>query len=964
MYSTDAQLNRFPILLAILATVVYAIIGYAVQEGMGEALLVGSAIAVGAVMLAFLSPAAGIAAVLLAAPTMYDLHRMPGGTFSLLELAILTSFAGIALRLVIDGIRRGFGTLRDLFTPAQVVVPALMLAAAAAITLVTLADPGHRAESLREIRTVIIEPLMFLVAARMVLRDPESRIVAGSMLVVGGTSIAIYAAAQILLDLGGVKAGDLTRATATYTHPNNLALFLERTVLFTIGVALVRPRWWPVWVLAFIQLAGVVLTFSRGALIAIVAGVALLLLVRGMYKWLLLLVTGGIGVAGVGVVLFPDRLADAGGSGAEPTRFTIWRASLRMALDHPIFGVGPDQFLYQYSRRYIEPVGWPERYTSHPHNLLLDTWLRLGVAGLAAGASLVVGLLWWARKRFADIRSDAFAMGAVAALAGGMAHGMVDNAFFLPDLAALGWFFVALLVTVPVRHADLIVDSVDVERTTMESTWPEATRTEEEPRTMKPAGSRNWTTLAMIAMGGVFLVTPFLTEHPYLPFLMIALIGLITIIDPTVGLAAVVLSVPVQEALVVPFIRNELTYTQITLFGLVLGWGVTFYRYRIWLDSIVLGFIAVFAAFSISLIEMDSPGLWFGEVYRWAAAAGVYVIARSVILRWEDIRTVLYGVAIGVIATGIDQLQNVIELMNTRGSLPLELYRAMGAFGVPNPLAAYIEFTIPVFLVFALLGFQRRLRERIGIDFWVISILTSGFGVLTLGLTQSRGGMIGMAAALAMVFFILPRRIQLISVLAGVVLVGGFILTPIGQSQLDRFEGVFEDNGALVRTEHGGTWGRASLWQAGIEMIQDKPFTGIGPGEYDYHYREYVPEWIDRSPRGQAHNGWLQMGAQAGIPGIFAFMVWLIASVVALVGAARRATDEIGHLLAWGALAVMLAFTLHSLVDYLNVLSLSIQLSAVTAIGLALAPDPIRMLQRRSVASTRDEVTLQSGVSA
>ncbi len=35
------------------------------------------------------------------------------------------------------------------------------------------------------------------------------------------------------------------------------------------------------------------------------------------------------------------------------------------------------------------------------------------------------------------------------------------------------------------------------------------------------------------------------------------------------------------------------------------------------------------------------------------------------------------------------------------------------------------------------------------------------------------------------------------------------------------------------------------------------------------------------------------------------------------------------------------AYTIHSLVDYLNVLSLGLQLSAVTAIALNLAPDPL-----------------------
>jgi O-antigen ligase len=173
-----------------------------------------------------------------------------------------------------------------------------------------------------------------------------------------------------------------------------------------------------------------------------------LLLLVGLYRWLFGLMAVGIALLGGAFIVAPDRLIDAGGSGSEPTRFTIWRASLRMAVDHPIFGVGPDQFLYQYWRRYVEPMGWPERYTSHPHNIVLDVWLRLGVAGLAAFVSLAAGLVWWVRRCLDGIRGDIWAMGAIAALIGGLGHGLVDNGFFLPDLATMTWFFVAVLITV------------------------------------------------------------------------------------------------------------------------------------------------------------------------------------------------------------------------------------------------------------------------------------------------------------------------------------------------------------------------------------------------------------------------------------------------------------------------------------------------------------------------------------
>jgi O-antigen ligase len=422
---------------------------------------------------------------------------------------------------------------------------------------------------------------------------------------------------------------------------------------------------------------------------------------------------------------------------------------------------------------------------------------------------------------------------------------------------------------------------------------------------------------------------------------MIALAGIVAIINPPLMVAAVLFSIPIQESAVVPFVRGELTYTQIALFGLVMGWAVTFYRRRIWLDSIVLGFLAVFAAFSLSLVEMDSISLWAGEVYRWAAAAAFFVICRSVLRSWRDIVPSMWAAIIGVIGVSIHSFWQVATGAGPENFVVGGAVRVFSTFGTPNTLAAYIEFTVPVLVVISLSGFRTSFREMLGRSVWLGSIIASGMGLLTLGLTQSRGGWIGMAVGLIVVFAFLPRKLRLGAMLIGGVFAIVFLLTPAGRSQVDRFAEVFRDDETAISAEHQYALGRGSLWGAAIGMIEDEPLTGIGAGEFDYHYREYTPSWLDRFPRGQAHNGWLQMGAQAGLPGILAFTAWLAASLVALGGAIRRAPNDLARMVSWGALAVMVAFTMHSMVDYLNVLSLSLQLSGITAIGLSLAPESL-----------------------
>jgi O-antigen ligase len=112
-----------------------------------------------------------------------------------------------------------------------------------------------------------------------------------------------------------------------------------------------------------------------------------------------------------------------------------------MFLDHPLLGVGLDNFLYQYRSKYILPAAWEDPNLSHPHNMALDYLSRLGVLGLACGVWLQAGF-WRAavgayRRLSAASQADlrALCVGLMASVADMLAHGLVDNSFFLLDLA-------------------------------------------------------------------------------------------------------------------------------------------------------------------------------------------------------------------------------------------------------------------------------------------------------------------------------------------------------------------------------------------------------------------------------------------------------------------------------------------------------------------------------------------------
>jgi O-antigen ligase len=211
-----------------------------------------------------------------------------------------------------------------------------------------------------------------------------------------------------------------------------------------------------------LALGGLLVSFSKGALLG-ASGAALLLLVllwqryrrvaaESEYRSPLVSRLAGF-VVGALAVLLPLTLAALllGEGGPErlnlfgestDARLKLWVSSLEMLRDHPLFGVGPDQFLRVY-QDYIHPslVDTNEQFTSHPHTLLLDVWLRLGVLGVVAFGWLVVRFY---RLTLGQGLRTLVQCGLAAAFTAALLHGLVDNVYFVRDLALAFWLLVWL----------------------------------------------------------------------------------------------------------------------------------------------------------------------------------------------------------------------------------------------------------------------------------------------------------------------------------------------------------------------------------------------------------------------------------------------------------------------------------------------------------------------------------------
>ncbi|HEU5087018.1 MAG TPA: O-antigen ligase family protein, partial [Roseiflexaceae bacterium] len=163
-------------------------------------------------------------------------------------------------------------------------------------------------------------------------------------------------------------------------------------------------------------------------------------------------------VAG-GALLLAALLAIAFGlrseGGSANVRVLLWQEALGYLRLHP-FGIGLDQFLAYHhpdsGLSLIDPslVGTSEMYAAHPHNVLLDIWLRMGPLGLLVFGWLVLQFVSNALSLVRGSAAEPLALGALAAMAAALTHGLVDHFYFVPDLAFTFWLLLSLVK--PGRH--------------------------------------------------------------------------------------------------------------------------------------------------------------------------------------------------------------------------------------------------------------------------------------------------------------------------------------------------------------------------------------------------------------------------------------------------------------------------------------------------------------------------------
>lgn len=302
--------------------------------------------------------------------------------------------------------------------------------------------------------------------------------------------------------------------------------------------------------------------------------------------------------------------------------------------------------------------------------------------------------------------------------------------------------------------------------------------------------------------------------------------------------------------------------------ALLIGvWLFSLYRHRR-LPSphplhLVVALLAVVLLATSAVHEAEPFTLEY--LVRWVPFLVITVVLADVAAREVPVRALLAATVAGAVVAAAGGLISVAG-----GSL-----RATGPLEDPNDLAFFLVAALPLLVALPAKGKSRIVLLLLG------TVLVAGTAA-----TFSRGG--GIALACALVWLIARRGIPVraVVVTAAVTGVAALVFASAAQAELSR---------ALQEKSHiAGTNAdtRMLRWQAASRMLADNPVLGVGPGGFRQEYAAagHNAEIDEQTP--VAHNLFLEVAAELGVPGFALLVAFVAVGFVASERALRRVADR------------------------------------------------------------------------
>lgn len=395
--------------------------------------------------------------IIITLPTYLIRFKIFSFPTTLLEVMILLLFAAWLIKKIITG------------QPKKVYFseyrwPALLFLLVA--TLAVFISPDTRA-ALGIFKAYFLEALIFFfVFINTVYSHRQIKLMIWAM-GISALFIALIALWQYIEILPSFKpwiSESPKRVTSVFDYPNAVGLYLAPICVLFLGIFLLSrgtketknrkiengARRFIVGVIIF-SLLGIVLSFSRGAFIGILAGVIFFSFFSRFRKWiwtaLIILLLFSLIIPQtqeivLNILTFQDVSTDV--------RTVLWRGTWNLLKDRPLQGAGLAGFPILYDQyRLIKHT----ELLLYPHNFIFNFWTELGLAGLAIFLWIVVKFfragvkLRKSASNLSPLPDFSFSLVLLGTMIAILAYGLVDVPYFKNDLSVFFWFLIGLMAT-------------------------------------------------------------------------------------------------------------------------------------------------------------------------------------------------------------------------------------------------------------------------------------------------------------------------------------------------------------------------------------------------------------------------------------------------------------------------------------------------------------------------------------
>lgn len=187
--------------------------------------------------------------------------------------------------------------------------------------------------------------------------------------------------------------------------------------------------------------------------------------------------------------------------------------------------------------------------------------------------------------------------------------------------------------------------------------------------------------------------------------------------------------------------------------------------------------------------------------------------------------------------------------------------------------------------------------------------------------TSSRGAVLGFLIALLvfagfLIFYNFDSKKM--KYIATIILIVIILITPFLMP--DRLVNKFSNLRNVY--EHNSLKTRIVMWESSLYMIKTNPILGVGVGNYQPHYLDYIDnistEDLTAGSRkhDHPHNMFLFIAAEQGIPSLIIFLIMIfIAIKISLFNIFKYKNFSFGNLMGIVSLSMFIVFIVHSMVD-------------------------------------------------